>query len=859
MRATMRMYPVTLKNPSGVGVADLREGADDEKRRIQYTLVVVVWLFLWFVGLSAYAGGTTDLIATTGAASGTGGVRFTRFGVPVINDAGQVAFRATISENNRKLESVYAARDRNLTEVVRGLRRAPDGNGLFEYFSTPLFNTAGDAAFWIGLIETRGIAKSTDDEGVFLSRNGRIFEIVREGRPAPYGRGTVEGFLSYDFNDAGTTSFLLSTKRDGRTEWAVYTGGETGLTQIAAQDAQAPHGFGRFTRFSGPTLNDTGDVAFTAVTTSAVGEQNTHSGVYKGSGGPLTQIARVGTSAADGEARFSGFTESMINRDGDVVFIARLSRTEKGAGGGSGVFRGAGGPVTRIVRAGQPAPDGNGVFADFKAPLINDAGAVAVAAYFRDTKAGVSDDSGIFFGDGESLIQIAREGEPTGQDALFSEIDSPALNNVGVVAFDAVLVPADGRGVTRRAIFLADGRELIPAVRTGDTAAGSTITAVRYRGYSRSVGRRGLNDLGQVAYQASLASGEEGVFLFTPPLRWRVSRSGHWDQSSNWTLGLLPGSVHEVSIAPAHDLTVTAPADSVSVKRLIVGGGGGTAKLSLNAGTIHSRETVEIANRGILTGAGVIDAGVVNHGTVQGLRNSDGRGNDANGSRLLFTRDFVNEVRGRIDLAGATLRVDGGLINKGNLRISQGAPQLIANLVNNGHVHISDGARVTFQNLVWNNTEFYVDSGAQALFQAGVTGAGTFSGFGGVVVEGSLSPGGGASLMTFAGDLTLGYDNVSSMELGGAGRGAGHDAVDVGGTLVLGGALEVRLIAQAEPEMEFNPEAGDTFELFRAAHITGDFRRTKLPKLRRGLRWDIRQTNTEYVLSVRPMPSAVGN
>ncbi len=874
----------------------------DPRRRLQVWAGLLLGLGLLTV-TTGYAGGTTAPIALTGDAIGNGAGRFTRFGVPVINDAGAAAFRATIATADEKIEAVYTFDAAGLTEVVRGNQRPPDGNGRFEYFSTPLFNTSGAVAFWVGLLDTRGIARSSDDEGVFLARGGGITQLVREGQPAPHGPGTVEGFLSYDFNAAGIISFLLATLRDGRTEWGVYLGRGGALTRIAQQGAAAPHGNGRFMSFGGPALNDAGEVAFSAVTAGTGGPQRAHAGVYKGRGGPLTPVAWTGQPAPDGNGRFTGFNAPVLNAPGEVAFTATLTDTRSGKRDAAGVFRGAGGPLTPIARAGQPAPDGNGFVSDFNAPALNDSGVVAFSAYLTGTRAGARDDSGVFLGYGGPLTQIAREGERTPDGtAVFRELDVPALNRAGVLAFNVVLAPADGRGAGRHGIYLGNGRELFPAVRTGDAVAGGTIAAVRFRGGGKPAGRRALNAFGQLVYYGSLADGREGVFLFTPVLHWRSAAGGAWDDAANWTLGLPPGAVHEVVLDPPGTLTVTGPAADAVVRRLVVGGDAGSATLRLTGGTIRSAEPVALRSGGVLTGAGTIDAELDNRGTVQAedvtvtgrLRNhalvlgsgrlhatlvnaAGGAVRVGAGERLrltgpgsanagLFTvtggelgvsHRLANEAGGRIDADGAVLRFDGGLANAGLLRAGSGAVQLFGVMVNDGDIAAADGARISFHGAVTNNTGIHLSAGARAVFRALVSGPGAFAGLGSAAFEGGFSPGTGTAQVAFDGDLSLGYDNVATVELGGIVPGTGHDAVEVGGTLVLGGAIDVRLIGTAEGGL-LAPGAGDTFVLFRASHITGAFRRTGLPQLDPGLRWDIRRTATEYALAVRPERRPVG-
>jgi hypothetical protein len=92
-------------------------------------------------------------------------------------------------------------------------------------------------------------------------------------------------------------------------------------------------------------------------------------------------IAFTGQPAPDGNGTFSFISSAHLNEVGQVAFRAEINE----AGGGDvGIFRGDGGPLTQIVRAGQAAPDGNGELR-FIAPFeidyhLNDFGQVAFYA-----------------------------------------------------------------------------------------------------------------------------------------------------------------------------------------------------------------------------------------------------------------------------------------------------------------------------------------------------------------------------------------------------------------------------------------------------------------------------------------------
>jgi hypothetical protein len=185
---------------------------------------------------------------------------------------------------------------------------------------------------------------------------------------------------------------------------------------------------------------------------------------------------------------------------------------------------------------------------------------------------------------------IARAGQSSGTLANggaagnFSTFGDPALAARGQVAFRATLTGATD--ASNAGIYLADASEIIPVVRNGQRLGATNVLDITFRGGPNRGGRSGLNDNGQVAFEATLTNGQRGVYVFTPELRYRSNSNGNWDTASNWTVGLKPADVHDVVINPSATRTVTGPAADVTVKSLRIGASttGASAILSLSQG-----------------------------------------------------------------------------------------------------------------------------------------------------------------------------------------------------------------------------------------------------------------------------------
>ena len=136
-----------------------------------------------------------------------------------------------------------------------------------------------------------------------------------------------------------------------------------------------------------------------------------------------------------------------------------------------------------------------------------------------------------------------------------------------------------------------------------------------------------------------------------------------------------------------------------------------------------------------------------------------------------------------------------------------------------------------------NNGVIQTSSGSQAVFFGTVSGAGSYTGTGSLFFEGDLSPGNSPALVSMGGDMSLGLSSHTLMEIAGLDRGEEFDAFDIGGDLFLDGELEVSLYDLGTGL--FDPQLGDSFDLFLAETISGEFDLLTLVALGGGLGWQL--------------------
>jgi hypothetical protein len=230
---------------------------------------------------------------------------------------------------------------------------------------------------------------------------------------------------------------------------------------------------------------------------------------------------------------------------------------------------------------------------------MNEQGQVAFSSLITSAAYGFNDE-GVFRGDGQTLILIARRGQltPDGQYRLSNFIGT-AINDAGQVVFNALLADRNDENLFAGVgLFLADGIEMIEVMQPGRTLAGSTVNDVSW------TPKHGVNALGQVAYLAGRTNNLDGAFLFTlEDIHWRTTGSGNWDNSPNWTVSTQPGYVHNVSIDPNMTVAVAGPAANVTVKSLVVGkvGGAGQPTLNLQAGvTLTATDAIDLKSNSVL-------------------------------------------------------------------------------------------------------------------------------------------------------------------------------------------------------------------------------------------------------------------
>ncbi len=512
------------------------------------------------------------------------GEEFSGFGGPVLNDASQVTFVGRIGTATADADTaIFLGDDDSLILLAR---EGSQMVGIFNRFHDDFLNVAsraelamnnvGQVAFW-----TRD-QSDNDWEAIYAWDGNRLLHQTFTNFSAPNGVGNLVAFnrslgiaefggviFHAEIDVAGVTEFgifIRSAILLGQSVRLVRTGDlEFGVRPVVLCGVNSTCGqtfgfnaFGQVTNYAfaqTPELRSRIHRVFAGGQPFAVGSEF---GNWDNISGLFLRGLSFESSVNDQfEVAFSGSVGGGSFSTSPSVVLRKRNEAVIGA--------------TQVALTDDPAPDGNGVLASMRGPVINNSSQVAFETSFWQTDDAPNDRTGIMLSTADVPAIVARQGDPAPGGGIFSAMgDAPyALSHSGLVAYQADL---HGLPLQQQVIFLSNASETLEVVRTGGPLLGSTIESVEFVG-GNSSRRTGLNDLGQVAYRAVLANNLEAVALFTPDAHWRTGVSGNWDEANNWKLNILPAQVHDTFVDSQTQVTITGPSSDTTVNGLTMGPG----------------------------------------------------------------------------------------------------------------------------------------------------------------------------------------------------------------------------------------------------------------------------------------------
>ena len=305
------------------------------------------------------SGGALTQIVREGQASPDSNGTYSSFDTFAFNDSGQAAFRGILigtSGGNSDNLGVFRSDGGTLTQIGREGQPAPDSNGTFSGITADIsLNDSGQVAFKGLLSGTSG--GSGNGQGIFLGSGGALTQVVREEQAAPDSNGTISSIDSPSLNASGQVAFqgfLTGTSGGFSDDTGIFLGSGGALTRIVREGDSAPDSNGAFGFTAPPVLNDAGQVAFRGGLSGTSGGSSDQNGIFLSSGGTVIQVARGGEAAPDGNGTIRFFEDPTLNATGQVAFTSfNMIGTSGGTSDNAGIFIGDGQETFQAARKGQ--------------------------------------------------------------------------------------------------------------------------------------------------------------------------------------------------------------------------------------------------------------------------------------------------------------------------------------------------------------------------------------------------------------------------------------------------------------------------------------------------------------------------
>lgn len=153
----------------------------------------------------------------------------------------------------------------------------------------------------------------------------------------------------------------------------------------------------------------------------------------------LRIVALSDSAPADGDGLMRSFMPSVINDHGEVLFVAEISGSTRGANDRV-LIRSAGASLTELARAGDPLPSGPGRLGPMWDPALTNSGIATFVASLNGVPDAGTLPRGIFQHRAGSLAEVVRTGDrlPDGSD-VFTSLSFLDDNEAGDLLFNARL------------------------------------------------------------------------------------------------------------------------------------------------------------------------------------------------------------------------------------------------------------------------------------------------------------------------------------------------------------------------------------------------------------------------------------
>jgi hypothetical protein len=262
-------------------------------------------------GLFLFSDGKLQKLLAAGEPGFAGG-EWVMFEGLSLNDSSEVAFDGVIKGGSIE-EGLFVLRHGGINRVVALGEDSPIG-GQFSQLGAPMLNNAGQVAF------RAAVDGGTSPEGIFLYSDGAIRKVAALGDPAPDG-GTFLDFKGWAFNNLGHVAFWSRVEEDRRSgKKAIFlASGDSVRATVASTD---PPLVGANWAIDWPVnLNDRDSVLFRAWGRAGRGEE-AFAGLYLRAAGHTAAVAKVG-EVIPSAGRIEGHVLWALNNVDSIAYLAR--------------------------------------------------------------------------------------------------------------------------------------------------------------------------------------------------------------------------------------------------------------------------------------------------------------------------------------------------------------------------------------------------------------------------------------------------------------------------------------------------------------------------------------------------------
>ncbi|MBI1370221.1 MAG: PEP-CTERM sorting domain-containing protein [Planctomycetes bacterium] len=492
---------------------------------------------------------TQDANPALGPAGVAGANRFVSLEAPVINNAGQVAYRGFVGIGaGLTHEGIWRYNADGTTQIVYNTTVASANLDDAVSGSEPLFDDLGNIAFF-------GFNKQPDSQmrtGIFRTQNGSttVMPLVHTGTDGALGpdlgagisintlrkpTGFRNGKLVFDADLTGSGINFNNDTTFFRSDDASST---LVLTREAAVGSSFPGPDIASRFFANSNFGGGVNAAGNAISGASLNDNSFGTGVYFIADGSTNHIiamknatGALGPNIAGNPGAVFTFIQGAgtpdINDAGDAVFTGRMGTSRPNV-----IVRHTNGVNAAVVLLTDMAPGTTGSYKDFaptNSPVIAGNGDI----FFAATVTNPTNVNQFFAGlwrqrDGEGVSLVALDGSSIGlgSDVHFTDLHSVSANARGDVAFRVQFIGAGVTAANDNAVLAFVDGVLEIVAREGDQVDVDPTDGVDLRTIDSFLldtqlhntggqdGRRSyFNDLDQVVLGVTFTDGSTGVLL----------------------------------------------------------------------------------------------------------------------------------------------------------------------------------------------------------------------------------------------------------------------------------------------------------------------------------------------------------